>query len=51
MRVREGMILVATDFSKNKKSRTYALDLGDYEKKSFRMVLVYKAKPKVFLKW
>ena len=35
MRVREGMILVATDFSKNKKTRTYALDLGDYEKEKF----------------
>jgi hypothetical protein len=29
------MILVATDLSKTKKSRTYALDLGDYEKEKF----------------
>ena len=51
MRVREGMILVATDFSKNKKIQD--LCPGFYEimkKKIFRMVIVYKAKPKVFLK-
>ncbi len=35
MRVREGMILVATDFSKNKKIQDLSPGLGDYEKEKF----------------
>jgi hypothetical protein len=35
---------------KIKKSRTCALDKEIMKKKSFRMIIVYRAEPKVFLK-
>ena len=50
MRVREGMILVATDFSKNKNPRSMPWIEEIMKKKSFRIVIAYKLKPKVFLK-